>query len=96
MTVSTLHYKLRQLIGGRFDYLDDIWVLIEVLADTDSIVLRRCTECEPRNVQQNAYGIPNRRAPDTVSLPISDIDGDGYSQDILVLLEGYRPGSGTR
>lgn len=89
MTAETLHRKLRQLIGDRFDYLGEVWVLIEVLGDVDSVVLRHCTECAPRGVQRNAYGIPTRRVEDTLTVQISDAGGEGYSQDILVLLEGH-------
>ena len=89
MTADTLHRKLEQLIGHRFDYLGEIWILVEVLSDIDSIVLQRCKDCAPHNVQQNAYGMPSRRVQDTLTLAVSDKDGDTYSQDILVLLEGH-------
>lgn len=89
MTTDPLHQRLQQLIGNRFDYLDEVWILIEVLSDMDSVVLRRCKDCQRhRPVQQNAYGAPNRRVDGTLSLPISNTDGDGYSDDLLVLLEG--------
>ena len=95
MTADALHRKLRKLIGDRFDYLGDAWILIEVLGDLDSIVLRRCENCQPGGVQQNAYGIPNRRVANTLTVQISDPVSGDYSQDILVLLEGRRltPGS---
>lgn len=88
MGTDSLHRRLRQFIGQKFDYLGEVWILIEVLSDSDSVVLRRCTDCEPRTVQQNAYGIPTRRSPDTLTLPISAKDAEDFSQDILVLLEG--------
>ena len=88
MTGDGLHRKLHRLIGDRFAYLGDIWVLIEVLSDTDSVVLRRCEDSGRGNVQQNMYGMPNRRAQGTMTLQISDATGDGYSDDIMVLLEG--------
>lgn len=94
MTGDDLHRKLRQLIGDRFDYLGEVWILIEVLGDLDSVVLRRCGDCAPNAVQQNAYGQPTRRVSNTLTLKISDISGEGYSDDILVLLEGRQ--SGTR
>ena len=94
MTTDTLHHRLQKLIGDRFDYLGEVWTLIEVLKDADTVVLRRCGNCQPAAPQPNAYGVPNRRAEETLTLPISDTDGD-YSQDILVLLEGHRSGSGT-
>jgi hypothetical protein len=93
MSAETLHRRLRQLIGEYFDYLGEVWVLIEVLGDDDSVVLRRCSDCAPRNVQRNAYGIPSRRAQETLTLPISDTGGEGYSEDILILLEGRRAAS---
>lgn len=88
MSDDPLYRKLRQFIGQRFDYLGEIWVLIEVLGDDDSVVLRRCIECGPGSVQSNAYGEPTRRASGTLTLPISASGGEGYSQDILLLLEG--------
>lgn len=96
MSEPTLYRKLEQLIGGQFDYLDEVWILIEVLGDIDSIVIRRCKDCRADSpVQQNAYGAPNRRADGTLTLPISDQSGEGYSQDVLLLLEGRRtPPSG--
>ena len=92
MTADTLHRKLQQLIGDRFDYLGEVWILIEVLSDVDTLVLRRCDDCRPAAPQANAYGMPNRRAEETLTLPISDAAG-GYSQDILILLEGRQPRS---
>lgn len=93
MPDDTLHQRLRRLTGERFDYLGEVWILIEVLTDVDRVVLRRCADCPPAQVQPNAYGIPVRRAEQTLSLPISSDDGAGYSQDILVLLEGRHRGS---
>jgi len=90
MTADALYRRLRRLIGQKFDYLDEIWTLVEVLGDNDSVVLRRCTNCGPRPVQRSAYGMPNRRLEDTLTLRISDRSGEAYSEDILVLLEGRR------
>lgn len=90
MNADTLHPKLQVLIGDAFDYLGEVWILIEVLSDADSVVLRRCKDCRPGALQRNAYGMPNRRVEDTLTLPISDRSGEAYSEDILVLLEGRR------
>ena len=95
VTVDTLHRKLQKLIGARFSYLGEVWILIEILADLDQLVLRRCDGCAPGRLQQNAYGMPNRRVEDTLTLAISDPDGDTYSEDILVLLEGHQRESGS-
>jgi hypothetical protein len=96
MAGQTLHHRLHALIGERFLYLDEIWILIEILSDTDAVVLQRCLDCQPGRVQQNAYGIPNRRAQDTLTLPISDSSGDAYSDDLLLILEGRQDPHGSR
>lgn len=91
MTADRLHRKLQKLIGDRFDYVGEVWILIEVLQDVDTVVLRRCDNCKPATLQANAYGMPNRRTIETLTLPISDRNG-GYSEDLLVLLEGRHTG----
>jgi len=88
MTTDVLHRKLQVLIGDAFNYLGEVWILIEVLSDVDSVVLRRCEDCQPGALQRNAYGMPNRRVEDTLTLRISVPSGEAYSEDILVLLEG--------
>jgi hypothetical protein len=90
MSQDPLHDRLRRLLGHRFDYIGEVWVLIEVLGDVDSIVLQRCEHCRAQHVQQNLYGVPNRRVDDTLTLKISDhMDSGGYSDDVLLLLEGH-------
>lgn len=91
MSSDPIYHRLQQIIGDRFSYLDEIWILIEVLSDVDSLVLQRCTDCQPLRVQQNLYGMPNRRAMETLTLRISDVHGN-YSEDVLVLLEGHQRG----
>ena len=61
MTANNLHRKLRKLIGDRFDYLGEVWILIEVLSDVDTVVLRRREIDEPSSLQSNAYGIDVRQ-----------------------------------
>lgn len=91
MTATTLHRRLERLIGDRFNYLGEVWVLIEVLADLDAVVLRRCTTCPSLNMQTNAYGQPTRRTDETLTLPISGAEETAYSEDLLILLEGRQP-----
>lgn len=88
MTSLSPHRKLEQLVGDRFDYLDEVWVLIEVLADIDSVVLKRCKDCTSVRVQNDVYGQPARRTQDTLTLSISNADATTYSDDLMVLLEG--------
>jgi hypothetical protein len=93
MSHDPIYHRLQQIIGDRFHYLDEIWILIEVLSDVDSVVLQRCKDCQPQHVQQNLYGMPNRRAMETLTLRISDVNGQGYSEDVLILLEGHQRGA---
>lgn len=88
MSTSILHRRLEKLIGQRFDYLGEVWTLIEVLAELDSVVLQRCEGRESFSVQTNAYGQPIRRSDNTLTLPISDKTGGDFSNDLLMLLEG--------
>lgn len=90
MTVLSLHRKLENLLGQRFTYLGDEWVLIEVLSDIDSLVLRRQAGGGPSVVQRNSYGMPTRRVTNTLTIPISDADTGTYSDEVLLLLAGRR------
>ncbi|MCB1771994.1 MAG: hypothetical protein KDI88_00135 [Gammaproteobacteria bacterium] len=92
MSSDPIYHRLQQIIGDRFHYLDEIWILIEVLSDVDSLVLQRCKDCQPHHVQQNLYGMPNRRTMETLTLRISDVHGN-YSEDVMVLLEGHQRGA---
>lgn len=88
MNAISPHLKLRRLIGERFRYVDRLWVMVEVLHDADRVVLQPCTDCGQAPVQGTAFGLPGRRVNQTLSLRISDPDGEGYSDDLLLLLEG--------
>lgn len=84
-----MHQKLRRLIGQNFRYLSCDWVLIDVLTDSDQVVLQRSGEDGRRQLQTDQYGHPCRHAPETLSLPISDkSDPDTYSEELLLLLRG--------
>ena len=88
-TGNTLHQRLRKMIGDRFDYLGKPWIMVEILPDVDGVVLKRCGTSEGRAVlQPDAYGIPNRVSAETLMVPVSNTAKDGYSDDLLLLLEG--------
>ena len=56
MSSEPLYRKLQNLVGEQFEYIGDRWVLIEVLRDLDSLVLRRSEGDATRYVQHNSYG----------------------------------------
>jgi hypothetical protein len=87
MTSEILIQRLRALTGQRFRYLDSEWYLIEVLGQEDALVLRQRNGGDAQ-VQTDQYGQANRRARQTLTLPLSDADNEGYSEEVLALLEG--------
>jgi hypothetical protein len=83
---SPLHRNLRKLVGRRYRYLSDDWVLIDILGDEDCVVLQRLPGGEPKPLQTDQYGLARRRVPETLTLPISSADDpDTYSEELLLL-----------
>ena len=82
-----MHERLLKLIGKKFHYLGNRWILIEVMAENDSIVLQRD---EPhKQIQFNSYGSPNRFSTETLTIRISAPDSDeDYSEELGILLSG--------
>lgn len=82
-----MHERLHKLIGKKFNYLGNRWVLIEVMAENDSIVLQRD---EPhKQIQSNSFGSPNRFSIETLTLRISSPDSeDEFSEELSILLSG--------
>jgi len=87
MEISELHQKLRQLVGQKFHYQGQEWLLIEILVEEDLLVLCRQGDCEESAIQVNQYGLASRRTQMTMTIPISDVSGQ-YSQEALELLGG--------
>ena len=81
-----MHDKLQKLVGKSFSYLGYQWILIEILPELDSLVLRRLDAT--KRVQANQYGDANRFCDETVTLKITDPDTLGYSEEITTLLSG--------
>lgn len=88
MMPDTITKRLRALTGQRFRYRGQEWLLIEVLAAEDALVLASAGD-SVASVQTNQYGQPSRRAARTLTLPLSPDDGgSGYSDAVLELLAG--------
>jgi len=86
MTSDDLVQRLRTLTGQHFSFLDGEWRLIEVLGAEDALVLQRIGSHD--QVQSDQYGQPLRRTPQTLTLPLSGDDAEGYSEEVLALLAG--------
>ena len=80
---STDITKLRQLIGVRVRYLEDIWQVIEILEDGPTLVLESLQQ--RKVVQQNQYGEGHRRVPHRLSIPIYGDDRQSLHPDFLTL-----------
>lgn len=86
---SPLHQNLRKLIGQHYHYLSDEWVLIEILADEDCIVLQRADLNAAPQLQADQYGHARRHVPETLTLRISnEQDPETYSDELMLLFQG--------
>lgn len=74
--------QLRQLIGVRVRYLEDLWQVIEILEDGPTLVIE---SLQRRVVQQNQYGEGHRRAPHRLSIPVRDSNQQHLHPDFLAL-----------
>ncbi len=76
--------RIRSLIGSHFNHLGREWVLHEVLADEGVLVLS-----DPSNkaiIQENLFGEPSRKGPETVLIPLFGKVPDTLSEELLELL----------
>ncbi len=76
--------RMRALIGGRFDYLGARWTLVEILTDEGLLVLRRGSAAA---IQVDQYGRANRRADETLLVPVFG-PGDELAPELADLLSG--------
>ncbi len=59
--------RLRNRLGTRLRYQGSPYVLVDILTDDLALVLRSTSATV---IQANRHGEPNRRAPETVTVPI--------------------------
>jgi hypothetical protein len=82
-----MYDKLSKLVGKYFNYLGCKWLLIEVMPENDSLVLRRSDG--QKNAQNNQFGAVSRYCQETLTIPISNADeSDSYSTELTDLLSG--------
>jgi len=84
--------RMRSLIGSHFNHLGKEWVLHEVLADEGILVL-----ADPSNkaiIQENLFGEPSRKGPETVLIPLFGKVPGSLSEELLELLAN-KVGTGT-
>jgi hypothetical protein len=79
--------RMRKLIGQRCLHLGHRCVLVEVLADEGSLVLR-CEEGVPP-IQSDQFGRALRRAVETRQVPVLQPDGEQLTPEVLDLLATF-------
>jgi hypothetical protein len=85
--ITDMHDKLFQLVGKYFRYQGCKWLLIEVMPENDSLVLRRVDS--HKNAQSNQFGAVTRYGQQTLTIAISNSkDTDSYSTELTDLLSG--------
>jgi hypothetical protein len=86
-----MYEKIAKLVGKHFSYLGCTWIMIEVLPEADSIVLRRL---DPQKcVQANQYGTAQRLTQETLTIKISRPDNSAYTEELTAMLAGIiKPG----
>ncbi len=84
-----MHAQLIRLIGKRFRYKGDVWVIVEVMREEDALVIVPEQATRERRIQADQYGNATRRCERCITLPLSDPDDpDSYSPEVMELLSG--------
>jgi len=84
-----MHDKISKLIGEKFDYQGETWIMVEVLTAEDAIVITPENTFSSKRIQDDQYGQARRRCVECVTLKISSDDGSGYSDNLLKMLAGH-------
>lgn len=75
--------KLRALIGRQAVIRERPCELIEVLEDGPQLVLRCLGECSV--IQPDQYGEAHRRVPQTIAVPVFDLEGKALNPFLVEL-----------
>jgi hypothetical protein len=74
---------LRSLLGRRVRHEDSVWVVVDVLADGPSLVLRDCEDHVA--LQRDQFGEPTRLVPRTVLLRVWEAETQQPTPEFLGL-----------
>ena len=86
-----MHTQLTKLIGKRFIYQGEVWMMVEVLRDEDAVVIVPEQAAMKKEIQTNQYGHATRRCEACRTLPLTNPEGDAYSEAVMELLSGKIP-----
>ncbi len=91
MFILIMYPQLTKLIGKRFLFRGKVWLIIEVLSEEDALVIAPELAANNKTIQPDQFGQPTRRCDACMTLPLSNQDANGYSENIMELLSGRIP-----
>lgn len=86
-----MYSQLTKLIGKRFIFEGEVWLMVEVLRNEDAVVIVPEQAAIRKQIQANQYGHATRRCEECRTLPLTNKEGDAYSQAVMDLLTGRIP-----
>ena len=66
-------------------------MLVEILRAEDALVIAPLKEGTGMHIQANQYGHATRRCRECMTIPLTNDEGDGYSETVMELLSGRIP-----
>lgn len=85
-----MHEKITKLIGEKFIFRGQVWIMVEVLRSDDAVVITPEKKLHTQGrIQADQYGQAHRRCPECVTLELSNREGNGYSESVMELLSGH-------
>ena len=88
---GNMYSQLTKLIGKRFIYQGEVWLMVEVLRDEDAVVIVPEQAAMKKQIQANQYGHASRRCESCHTLPLTNGACDAYSDAVMELLSGKIP-----
>ena len=87
-----MYSQLTKLIGKRFIYQGQVWMMVEVLREEDAVVIVPEQAALNKQIQTDQYGHATRRCEECKTLPLTNKEGsDAYSDEVMSLLSGRIP-----
>ena len=86
-----MYPQLTKLIGKKFLFRGKTWLLVEILRAEDALVIAPAKDASKKFIQADQYGHATRRCHECMTVPLSNPEGNGYSETVMELLSGRIP-----
>ena len=86
-----MYPQLTKLIGKKFLFRGRTWLLVEILRTEDALVIAPVKAAGNKLIQADQYGHATRRCHECMTIPLTNAEGDGYSETVMELLSGRIP-----